>query len=337
MDLWQRAKVFAEDAAKRSQEISKVAAQRSQELTKGAAKFSQEFVTETAKRSKELAAEASKKADLIKVEALKRADQIKSLAGEIPVPIPPLVQSSSEAAEQSPDLESFGITDELREFLKGITLSTFRDFPMEGGYSLSHEPEISDVPMLSNVRQDLNEWQATHATLVLSSVKEISKFRYELCPRSMKERKFWRIYFVLVNGYVAPYEKQYMESKPKETQQENETSKETSTSVAPTPGDKEAKLQSKSSTTEQDLDVFLLGDGSSDEGPAETTGINQCACSLVHGGDYGSKFHLLLLCEMRFQTQDDDENITRTLFIDSARVFSGSEFQNCPKNVVSRC
>ncbi|MQL93485.1 hypothetical protein Taro_026128, partial [Colocasia esculenta] len=53
------------------------------------------------------------------------------------------------------------------------------------------------------------------------------------------------------------YEKQYMESKPKET----------STSVAPTPGDKEAKLHSKSSTTEQDLDVFLLGDGSGDEGP----------------------------------------------------------------------
>jgi hypothetical protein len=27
------------------------------------------------------------------------------------------------------------------------------------------------VPTVSNVRQDLNEWQARHATLVLSAVK----------------------------------------------------------------------------------------------------------------------------------------------------------------------
>ena len=30
---------------------------------------------------------------------------------------------------------------------------------------------MSDVPTVSNVRQDLNEWQARHATLVLSAVK----------------------------------------------------------------------------------------------------------------------------------------------------------------------
>ncbi|XP_020264373.1 uncharacterized protein LOC109840223 isoform X2 [Asparagus officinalis] len=204
MDFWQRARVFAEEAAKKSQEISKEAAKRSQELTQGAAKFSQEFVSETAKKSKELAAEASRKADLIKIEALKRADQIKSLAGEIEIPIqiPPLAPSASQgaAAEEIPaaDLERFGVSDELREFVKGITICTFRDFPMED------EPEISEVPTVSNVRQDLNEWQARHATLVLSTVKEISKFRYELCPRYMKERKFWRIYFILVNNYVAP-------------------------------------------------------------------------------------------------------------------------------------
>ena len=36
------------------------------------------------------------------------------------------------------------------------------------------EPEMSDVPTVSNVRQDLNEWQARHATLVLSAVKVFS-------------------------------------------------------------------------------------------------------------------------------------------------------------------
>jgi hypothetical protein len=40
--------------------------------------------------------------------------------------------------------------------------------------------------------------------MFLSFVQEISKFRYELCPRYMKERKFWRVYFLLVNSYIAP-------------------------------------------------------------------------------------------------------------------------------------
>lgn len=42
-----------------------------------------------------------------------------------------------------------------------------------------------------------------HGFLVLF-LQEISKLRYELCPRYMKERKFWRIYFILVNSHVAP-------------------------------------------------------------------------------------------------------------------------------------
>lgn len=36
-------------------------------------------------------------------------------------------------------------------------------------------------------------------------LQEISKLRYELCPRVMKERKFWRIYFILVNSHVSPW------------------------------------------------------------------------------------------------------------------------------------
>ncbi|KAK1310866.1 hypothetical protein QJS10_CPA08g01804 [Acorus calamus] len=270
MDLWTRTKVFAEEAAKRSTEISIEAVKRSQELTRGAARISHDFVSETSKRSKELAAEASKRAEAITSEALK-------IAGDIPsrIPIPPLPSPSPPAAVEA-DLVRFGVTDELREFVKGIDLSTFRDFPMED------EPEMSEVPTVSNVRQDLNEWQAKHAMLVLSSVKEISKFRYELCPRHMKERKFWRIYFVLVHNHVAPYEKQYMEEgvlKSAQRKQEDEV-KENSTkgSISKTEVTEksETKLQNRtstSSTTEQDLDVFLLGDlGSDDEGPGNDGG-----------------------------------------------------------------
>ncbi|KAJ8477376.1 hypothetical protein OPV22_021103 [Ensete ventricosum] len=256
MDLWQRAKGLAEEAAKRSQD-----------LTRGAARISQEFVSETTKKSKEIAAEASKKADLIRSEALRAADQIKTLAIDIPIPIPStLGQGSSAAVAPDPgsDLERFGVTEELREFVKGIQLSTFRDFPMQD------EPEMSDVPTVSNVRQDLNEWQAKHATLVLSTVKEISKFRYELCPRYMKERKFWQIYFTLINSYVAPYEKQYMEDlKTKAEESQVDIIRENPTAVSATAAKaKETKPQkTTTSSTVEDLDVFLLGDlGSDDEG-----------------------------------------------------------------------
>ncbi|RZB55864.1 hypothetical protein D0Y65_045230 [Glycine soja] len=95
-------------------------------------------------------------------------------------------------------LHRFGITQELREFVEGITITTFEDFPLQD------DTELSDVPAVSNVRQDLTEWQEKHARLVLSTVKEISRLRYEPCPQVMKERKFWRIYFILVNNHIAP-------------------------------------------------------------------------------------------------------------------------------------
>ncbi|CAL5327008.1 unnamed protein product [Camellia sinensis] len=315
MDFWQRARSFAEEAAKRSQELTKEAAKRSQDITIGSSKLS-DIVSEASKRSKEIAAEASKRADQIKVEALKRADQIKSqIPGPAAAALSSLVDASPDTAAEAVDLEKFGVTDELREFVKGITINTFRDFPLEGlkdknalhtkskrakvrlkynrfliptchrkaedgddtYLSNSDDSETSDIPPVSNfpvsnVRQDLTAFQEIHAKLVLSTVKEISKLRYELCPRVMKERKFWKIYFILVNSHVAPYEKRYMDEanlKPAE-QVIDDKMKETSTVL--TTSKTEAgnmNLKSKtSSSTEQDLDVFLLGDlGDSDEGP----------------------------------------------------------------------
>ncbi|OEL20637.1 hypothetical protein BAE44_0018346 [Dichanthelium oligosanthes] len=266
MDLWERARAFAGEAAKRSQELSAEAAKRSSALVSETAKKSKEIFSETASRSREIAAEATKQADLL-------AGQIKHLASDLPVPsIPPIpaippIPSAAETETDAAELERYGITDDLREFVKGMTMSTFRDFPLQD------EPEMSDVPTVSNVRQDLNEWQAKHATLVLSAVKEISKFRYELCPRYMKERKFWRVYFLLVNSYIAPFEKKYFEElKVKAEEEKNDSQKEASqASQATVAEQKDTKVPSKTSTStnpEHDLDVFLLGDlGSDDEGP----------------------------------------------------------------------
>ncbi|KAK6153491.1 hypothetical protein DH2020_013130 [Rehmannia glutinosa] len=150
---------------------------------------------------KELAAEASKMSKEFAAEAMKRADQITAQIPPAAVVLTNLVDSAQKGGNDPADLEKLGITDELREFVKGITTNTFRDFPLED------DSEVSDIPTVSNVRQDLTEWQERHAKLVLSSVKEISKLRYQLCPRVMKERKFWRIYFILVNSHVAPGER----------------------------------------------------------------------------------------------------------------------------------
>ncbi|KAL8216062.1 hypothetical protein R6Q57_022899 [Mikania cordata] len=274
MDFWQKARSFAEDAAKKSQEFTKEAAKRSQDFTIVSSKLS-DIVSEASKRSKEIAAEASKKADLIKVEALKRADQIKSQIPSTSAAISQLVadtSSSSSAPAQgggaSPlDLEKFGITEDLREFVKEITIDTFRDFPLED------DSQMSDIPTISNVRQDLTKWQEIHAKLVLSTVKEISKLRYELCPRVMRERKFWRIYFILVNSHVTPYENRYKEEeenkKVGEKANKDATVGPAAESVSKTEAG-EANQKTKSTNTktdDQDLDVFLLGDlGDSDEG-----------------------------------------------------------------------
>ncbi|KAG4942732.1 hypothetical protein JHK85_047378 [Glycine max] len=116
MELWNRARGFAEEAAKRSQ----------------ATKFT-EIIAET---TKEIAAQASRY-----------------------LPQPSIINGVY--------LHRFGITQELREFVEGITITTFEDFPLQD------DTELSDVPAVSNVRQDLTEWQEKHARLVLSTVKFI--------------------------------------------------------------------------------------------------------------------------------------------------------------------
>ncbi|KAK4354244.1 hypothetical protein RND71_026438 [Anisodus tanguticus] len=257
MDFWQKARSFAEEAAKRTQEFTKEAANRSHELTIGSSKLS-DVVLEASKLSKEFAAEASKRADQIKVDALKQIKfQIPSSSSAAP-------QTMSDAPTLA-DLEKFGVTDDLREFVKGITINTFQDFPLED------DSVISDIPTFSNVRQDLTEFQEKHAKFVLSSVKEISKLRYELCPRIMRERKFWRIYFILVNSHVAPYEKKYMEEAETKSVEkaQGESEKEVSlagTNSKPVVEAASQKNKKETSSSDQDLDVFLLGEDS-DDGP----------------------------------------------------------------------
>ncbi|KAL4374247.1 hypothetical protein AHAS_Ahas05G0162700 [Arachis hypogaea] len=284
-DLWKRAKIFAEEAAKKSQEIG-AAVSSSATATTSSVRFA-DLVSETTKKSKELAAEASKRAEEIKAaiaaEAAKHADSIKTLSDGITIPpqiSAAIATASSAAAAAAPsssspsvpnddDLEKFGVTDDLRSFVRGLTSTTFQNFPL-------NESQASDVPTVAsnNVRKDLNDFQEKHATLVLITVKEISRLRYELCPRTMKERHFWKIYFTLVNTHVAPYEKKYMEEVQLRDAADKTVAKLEQATITGGSGNVEAtgnnvkSKSSKTSSTEQDLDTFLLGDlEDSDEGP----------------------------------------------------------------------
>ncbi|XP_065875960.1 uncharacterized protein [Euphorbia lathyris] len=108
--------------------------------------------------------------------------------------------------------EELGITHQLIDHVKSFTLETFKNFPLkeEGVAGDSFGDEIlstsSAAAKSANVQKDLSKWQERHATLVLSKVKELSQLRFKLCPRHLKERDFWRIYFILVKSHVAVYE-----------------------------------------------------------------------------------------------------------------------------------
>ena len=129
LELWNKARSFAEEAAKRSQELTKEAA----DLTLGYSKLS-DFVSDASKRSKEIAAEASKRADLLRAEAAKRADQIKSLVENIAPSGAPANDMQQQQQQREMDLERFGVSEKLREFVNEITITTFQDFPLEGTF-----------------------------------------------------------------------------------------------------------------------------------------------------------------------------------------------------------
>ncbi|XP_071717302.1 uncharacterized protein [Rutidosis leptorrhynchoides] len=249
--FWQKAKSLAEEATKRSQTlISSTASSSPVRIA--------DIVSETAKRSKDIAAEASKKADEFKTAALlSLSDQIQISSLSINS------FSSDDPPAPELELEKFGITQDLRDFVKGLTLSTFQSFPFP-------DDVASDVATVSNVRQDLSEWQQKHAKLVLTAVKEVSKLRYELCPRHMKDGRFWRIYFTLVSTHVSPYERKFVEESKLKQIAQTDGEKVGQTVGPDVVGE---KLKSKTSTSEQDLDSYLLGDlDDSDEHPDDDDG-----------------------------------------------------------------
>ncbi|TKW24052.1 hypothetical protein SEVIR_3G027000v4 [Setaria viridis] len=103
--------------------------------------------------------------------------------------------ASKPAAAAAEECEELGVTPQLLDFLRTLSPDAFKAaaLQLQGGYAEA-------------TAGDLTSWQERHAVLVLSKAKELAKIRYDLCPRHMKDKQFWRIYFLLAKSYVSPYE-----------------------------------------------------------------------------------------------------------------------------------
>ncbi|KAK9057431.1 hypothetical protein SSX86_022266 [Deinandra increscens subsp. villosa] len=108
------------------------------------------------------------------------------------------------ATNQNSEEQLYGITGELIDLLNSFTLETFTNFDLQ---DVDEQGVIDgDESTAGIVQKDLSHWQEKHAVLVLSKAKGLSQLRFRLCPRYLKERQFWRIYFTLVKNHVAKYE-----------------------------------------------------------------------------------------------------------------------------------
>ncbi|KAF7845550.1 BSD domain containing protein [Senna tora] len=106
-------------------------------------------------------------------------------------------QSNSKGEDEE---QLYGITGDLINHVKSLTIDTFRNFPLQDEDETTYGVESPRTS--ARIRKDLSQWQERHANLILSRVKELSQVRYKLCPGRLKEKQFWSIYFKLVRSHV---------------------------------------------------------------------------------------------------------------------------------------
>ena len=88
------------------------------------------------------------------------------------------------------ELRQYGITPEFKDFVRSLTYSTFRDYPVD-------DLDVGQPASTDREMHYLLPWQERHAMLVVQSVKEINELRFVLCPKRMTDEQFWKIYFSL--------------------------------------------------------------------------------------------------------------------------------------------
>ncbi|EMS65642.1 hypothetical protein CFC21_019407 [Triticum aestivum] len=134
----------------------------------------------------------------------------------------PSKPSAAEGKEE--DAEALGVTPQLLDFLRTLSPDAFKSSALQlhqGTPSFlpsRFRPPASSVSITdgdapcclagasAEAAGELSDWQQRHAVLVLARAKELAKVRYDLCPRHMKDKQFWTIYFLLARTYILPYE-----------------------------------------------------------------------------------------------------------------------------------
>ncbi|KAL6844426.1 hypothetical protein ACP4OV_026099 [Aristida adscensionis] len=147
----------------------------------------------------------------------------------------------SKPAAAAEEDEELGVTPQLLDFLRTLSPDAFKSaaLQLQGGSGEAAAGELSG-------------WQERHAVLVLSKAKELAKIRYDLCPRHMKDKQFWRIYFLLAKSYISPYELRAIQrEKIRRMETENGKSKEVITVEVEM---QESKGSQVSQTSEVDLE-----------------------------------------------------------------------------------
>uniref|UniRef100_A0A0E0H719 BSD domain-containing protein n=1 Tax=Oryza nivara TaxID=4536 RepID=A0A0E0H719_ORYNI len=129
---------------------------------------------------------------------------------------PSASSAAAAAAAAGNEEEELGVTPQLLDFLRTLSPDSFKSSALQlqgNSHTLAISISISSFPLRSGLDRDvrveagdLTGWQERHAVLVLSKAKELAKIRYDLCPRHMKDKQFWRIYFLLAKSYTSPYE-----------------------------------------------------------------------------------------------------------------------------------
>uniref|UniRef100_A0ACD5UWZ4 Uncharacterized protein n=1 Tax=Avena sativa TaxID=4498 RepID=A0ACD5UWZ4_AVESA len=102
---------------------------------------------------------------------------------------------SKPSAAEGKEEEELGVTPQLLDFLRTLSPDAFKSSAVQ----LNQDGAVEAAG-------ELSEWQQRHAVLVLGRAKELAKIRYDLCPRNMKDKQFWTVYFLLTRSYILLYE-----------------------------------------------------------------------------------------------------------------------------------
>lgn len=239
-------------------------------------------VQDTAREAAEKAGDAAKRfATDVRVNTKATADAAEKTFKRVVTRVETLRDESDVRDEEERDRrerETYGITNELLEFLDSMTMQTFRDFPLQDD-KMDDENESQDKRSATF----LSEWQEKHAIAVLKASPRLNNFRYRLVPQKMTDRRFWNVYFQITISFLKGYPKEV--SKNEEEDSTSPSPADNANHVADGVGGKKSVIN-----TDPDLEAYLqdvLGEMESAKESCSDGGKEDGELHLDEGKDSG--------------------------------------------------